>query len=75
MWFLVDINLNFEEEGETLDMVITTNDTIDYDSKLWINSEDTGLLEMFFYPNQSHLGRTIDISLKINTSIFVRRIY
>jgi hypothetical protein len=67
-WMLVDLSMNFIEGEETLEMAINTNETIDFDSKLWINSERSGLLELFLYPNQSHLGKIVNVSLEINTA-------
>lgn len=64
-WILANINLNYPDSLSEFTLLIETNVTIENDSKAWQNSEEKGLVEIFLYPNQSHLDATIEVNLTV----------
>jgi hypothetical protein len=62
-WLLANIVLNQQESLSEFTINIVTNVSIEKESKLWLNSEDSGLIEIFLYPNSTHLEKTVEVTV------------
>lgn len=68
-WLLAEIDMPTVHSNLLIE--IDTNSSIEYELKYWGNKYyDSNLIEIFLYPNQSHLDYTIEVSVTITGSEF-----
>ena len=67
-WILANINVNYPKPITDFNLKIDINTTIDYDNKTWFNTEKNGLVEIFLYPNQTHLEKSLEVNLTVTNN-------
>ena len=72
-WLLANIEVNHQEPIADFTINVETNASVGKESKFWVNSEDSGLIEIFLYPNVTHIEKTIEVTViatknKVSTS-------
>jgi hypothetical protein len=65
-WLLAEVDM--PNVDSNLRIVIDTNSSIEYEIKYWGMIFDSNLIEIFLYPNQTHLDYTIEVTLTITGS-------
>ncbi|NHJ41108.1 MAG: hypothetical protein FK731_13840 [Asgard group archaeon] len=65
-WLLAEVDM--PNVDSNLKIELDTNSSIEYDLKYWGKYFDSNLIEIFLYPNQTHLDYTIEVSLTISGS-------
>ncbi|NHK31179.1 MAG: hypothetical protein FK730_07495 [Asgard group archaeon] len=65
-WLLAEVDM--PNVDSNLQIEIETNSSIEYEIKYWGKLFDSNLIEIFLYPNQSHLDYTIEVSVTVSGS-------
>lgn len=64
-WFIINVNSEIKQNIPTI--TFSTNVSIHYNYKLW-STNTPSVLEVFLYPNTTHIGQTIELEVKIKNS-------
>ncbi|MDX1797187.1 MAG: hypothetical protein R3255_00925 [Candidatus Lokiarchaeia archaeon] len=66
-WLLLDIKTKNVDLMSNLSLNINTNSSIDMDLKIWDNSLLSKVVEVFLYPNITHLNTVIEIEANVSS--------
>ena len=66
-WLLLDIKTKNEDLMSILSLNIDTNSSIDLELEIWDNSPLSKVVEVFLYPNITHLHTVIEIKVNVSS--------
>jgi hypothetical protein len=67
IWLLLDIKIKNIDLMSNLSLDINTNSSIDMDLNIWDNSLLSKVVEVFLYPNITHLNTVIEIEANVSS--------
>jgi len=66
-WLLLDIKTKNEDTMSNLSINIDTNSSIDRELEIWDNSPLSKVVEVFLYPNVTHLNTFIEVKVNVSS--------
>ncbi|MFX1374783.1 MAG: hypothetical protein ACFFA0_03120 [Promethearchaeota archaeon] len=74
-WLLLDINTKSSDLMSNLSLIISTNASIELNYEIWENSPVNKVIEIFLYPNITHLNYNIEIEATVYSSGISKKDY
>ncbi len=74
-WLLLDIKTKTNDLMSNLSLYLNTNSSVEMEYKVWDNSQFSKVVEVFLYPNITHLNTIIEIEANVSSGRFSKIIY